>query len=600
MVGVGDMSGDVFGNGMLSSRTIRLVAAFDHRHVFIDPDPDPGRSFEAGADCSPWPVRVGRLRPRRHLGRRRRAGPGGRRRSPSSPEARVALGTDAAAMSGPQLVSTILAAPVDLLWFGGIGTFVRHPEETDAEVGDRANDAVRITADQLRARVVVEGANLGATQRARLRYSRRGGRINTDFIDNAAGVATSDREVNLKILLALAVEQGRVDAAQRDEVLAAVADPVAHEVLAQVARSVAALSRAVPASATELDAYESLLAHLHSEGRVDRAVEALPDRAEISVRREAGAGLIRPELAVLLAYAKSDIVERLEESELVHRATIAGVVRAYFPEAVVARFGDLIPRHRLYPQLAATGLAGDLVDRMGVVWTHEIAAQLALPVVDVAAAFWTAEQVLGAAAEWTAIDEQAASLTAETADRLHARVTAAVSELARSYLLAPGSPDPGDRIERDRPLADEVRRALPADAPLRDRVASLATLAKVGDAGRVVRAVGRPVSEVLAVFEALDLASGLDQMARGIRDRPPGDRLGDWQGRALLDDARVAALGGDRAPRPPRGHRVRGHRVRGHRGRGGPGGGRCTGGGAPVGPLPRARARARRRPAGGG
>ena len=294
----------------------------------------------------------------------------------------------------------------------------------------------------------------------------------------------------------------------------------------------------MPASATELDAYERSWSISTRRAGVDRAVEALPDRAEISVRREAGAGLIRPELAVLLAYAKSDIVERLEESELVHRATIAGVVRAYFPEAVVARFGDLIPRHRLYPQLAATELAGDLVDRLGIVWAHEIAAQLALPVVDVAAAFWTAEQVLGAAAEWTAIDEQAASLTAETADRLHARVTAAVSELARSYLLAPGSPDPGDRIERDRPLADEVRRALPADAPLRDRVASLATLAKVGDAGRVVRAVGRPVSEVLAVFEALDLASGLDQMARGIRDRPPGDRLGDWQGRALLDDAR--------------------------------------------------------------
>ncbi len=213
------------------------------------------------------------------------------------------------------MISAILAAPVDLLWFGGIGTFVKAPGEPDSSVGDHGNDAVRITADEVRARVIAEGGNLGVTQRARIRYSRRGGRINTDFIDNAAGVATSDREVNLKVLLALAIERGRLASSERDAYLARSADEVAGEVLRQVDHSVAALSRAVPGSARELDAYAALMDVLEEAGRMDRAVEVLPSAEELGVRREAGAGLIRPELAVLLAYAKSDLVARIEASD---------------------------------------------------------------------------------------------------------------------------------------------------------------------------------------------------------------------------------------------------------------------------------------------
>ena len=213
VVGVGDMSGDVFGNGMLRSEQIRLVAAFDHRHVFLDPDPDPATSFAervrlAALPRSDWAdYRIDLISEGGGVW------PRNAKTVPLAPAAQRALGVTADSLSPPQVISAILAAPVDLLWFGGIGTFVKAPEEPDTAVGDHANDAVRVTADQVRARVVAEGGNLGVTQRARIRYSRRGGRINTDFIDNAAGVATSDREVNLKILLALAIEEARLDPA---------------------------------------------------------------------------------------------------------------------------------------------------------------------------------------------------------------------------------------------------------------------------------------------------------------------------------------------------------------------------------------------------
>ncbi|HLY81473.1 MAG TPA: NAD-glutamate dehydrogenase domain-containing protein, partial [Acidimicrobiales bacterium] len=306
VVGVGDMSGDVFGNGMLCSRTIQLVAAFDHRDIFIDPTPDPERSFEerrrlAGLARSSWQDYDRSL-----------LSPGGGIWSRTSkevhlsPQAQEALALPAAVVNPPQLVSAILTAPADLLWLGGIGTFVKATHESHADAGDHANDAVRVDADKVRARVVAEGGNLGFTHLARIQYSRRGGKINSDFIDNAAGVMTSDREVNLKILLALAIERAALAPEKRDEALAAVQDDVAAEVLRQVGLSAAALASAVGASAADLDAYEALMIALETRGRLDRKVEALPEAEEMATRRAAGAGLIRPELAVLLAYAKSD------------------------------------------------------------------------------------------------------------------------------------------------------------------------------------------------------------------------------------------------------------------------------------------------------
>ena len=246
VIGVGDMSGDVFGNGMLRSRTIRLIAAFDHRHIFVDPDPDPARSFAERARLFATPGSSWQDYDRAVLS------PGGgvwsraTKQVALSSEARQVLGVSAEVLTPPELVSAILTASADMLWLGGIGTFVKAAGETHADVGDRANDAVRVDADQVRARVVVEGGNLGFTQRARIVYSRRGGKINADFIDNAAGVATSDYEVNLKILLALAIERGVIAASERDPVLHAVQDDVAQAVLHDVGLTALAVTRAVP------------------------------------------------------------------------------------------------------------------------------------------------------------------------------------------------------------------------------------------------------------------------------------------------------------------------------------------------------------------
>ena len=448
VVGVGDMSGDVFGNGMLRSEQIRLVAAFDHRHVFLDPDPDPATSFAervrlAALPRSDWAdYRIDLISEGGGVW------PRNAKAVPLAPAAQRALGVTADSLSPPQLISAILAAPVDLLWFGGIGTFVKAPEEPDSAVGDHANDAVRVTADQVRARVVAEGGNLGVTQRARIRYSRRGGRINTDFIDNAAGVATSDREVNLKILLALAIEEARLDPAQRDSYLVRSAAEVADDVLRQVDHSVVALSRAVPGSARELDAYEALLDTLEDAGTVDRAVEYLPTTEELRIRRQAGAGLIRPELAVLLAYAKSDLVAAIEASDVVAEPALLDAVVPYFPAPIRESFQELIPRHRLYPQLAATDLGGELVDQLGIVWAHETAAELGRDLAEVAAAFWAARQVIGAGYRWAELEHRSAELSADAEAALHATVSDAVAKLARAYLTSPGHLSLGDVISR--------------------------------------------------------------------------------------------------------------------------------------------------------
>ncbi len=553
-VGIGDMSGDVFGNGMLRSRSLRLVAAFDHRHVFIDPDPDPGRSFDerarlAGLARSSWDDYD-----RTCLS----DGGGVWSRAAKSislhPAARRALGITAEELTPPELVSAVLSAPVDLVWFGGIGTYVRSPDESDADVGDPANDEVRITADRLRARVVAEGGNLGITQRARIRYSRRGGRINTDFIDNAAGVATSDREVNFKILLGLAIEQGRLGEGERDAVLAAVEGHVADDVLRQVDHAVDALNRAVPASAADLDAHEALLDDLERKGRVDRTGERLPDAEEWQRRRNAGAGLIRPELAVLLAVAKSELAGAIAAADVAGSPAFADSVIPYFAPVIRERFGDLVPRHRLYRELVGTDVAGEIVDRMGIAWAHESAAELGRPLADVAAAFWAARQVLGAGGLWDEIEGAGREgLDADAEAGAHGLVREAVGALARRYLVTVDRPV--ERIAADRRLVDELRAGaalrpgtsatttdLPGDLP--ERLAVMAPLAVVPDLASIATRSGRDPAQVLRAVRAVDTSTGLGPLAAALH--VVGGRWTSWAARAILDDmatwgARAAA-----------------------------------------------------------
>jgi glutamate dehydrogenase len=543
VAGVGDMSGDVFGNGMLLSHSIELVAAFDHRHVFVDPSPGAEASFVererlAALGRSSWDDYDRSL-----LSEGGGIWPRDAKVIELSGAARRALGTDRGELTPPELISVILAAPVDLLWFGGIGTYIRAPDETDAEVGDRANDPVRVTSNQVRARVVAEGGNLGVTQRGRIRYSRRGGRINTDFIDNAAGVATSDREVNLKILLALAVSDGTLTEDDRDTVLASVTSDVATAVLHQVDNSVVALSRAVPRSAVELDAYEDLLVSLESAGLLDRGVEDLPDDEEMATRRAAGAGLIRPELAVLLAYAKSSLVADIEASDVAGDAALLDSVTPSFPPAIVARFAPLITRHRLYPQLVATDVAGEVVDQMGITWAAETASSLGRGTVDVATAFWAARQVLGADLDLEA----------------HHLIVDAVDVVARRYLRRAAPLALGEVIAADGPVARELADGEPGAwaAAARDRLVDMgaspvvaedlarwvaaADVADVADVARELAGSGVIVGagEIVAVLHQLDGTAGTPELLTALRSAgEAGGRYPTWHARALEADLR--------------------------------------------------------------
>jgi glutamate dehydrogenase len=555
VTGVGDMSGDVFGNGMLQSDRIKLVAAFDHRHVFLDPDPDPAAAYAerkrlAALERSSWAdYSAGAI-----------SGGGGVwprdvKTIPVSPAARRALGVEAEELSPPEVISAILSAPVDLLWFGGIGTFIKAPSEADSDVGDHANDGVRITSDRVRARVIAEGGNLGITQQARIRYSRRGGRINTDFIDNAAGVATSDREVNLKILLALAIEDGKLDPAERDGYLRRATDEVTGEVLRQVDHSVAALERAVFASAREPDAFAALIGALEESGRFDRAVESLPSAEELRVRREAGAGLIRPELAVLLAYAKSDLVAAIEPLMAQSGTDYLDAVEPYFPTEIRGAFAEQVARHRLYPQLAATDVAGEIVDQLGIVWAHEMAAELGRSLPEVASAFWAGRQVLGAGDLWKELEMTGRALPADAEAALHAQVAGAVARLARVYLLRSGLDPVPEVVGRDAPVAVElgacdhdveakarIERLVEMGSPteLADRFTRCEAASAVAEVQPIVAATGRSVRDVVEVFASIDRTAGLSALGAAVAASastvPPPGRLTLWLGRSVLDD----------------------------------------------------------------
>ena len=370
-VGIGDMSGDVFGNGMLLSDKVRLVAAFDHRHVFLDPAPDPTLSYAertrlAAEPRSSWADYDPEL-----ISRGGGVFPRSGRSVPLSREAKTVLGLEVDELATDELVQAVLRAPVDLLWNGGIGTYVRASHELDADVADRGNGRVRITADQLRCRVVGEGGNLGLTQAARIEYSLAGGRVNADFIDNAAGVNTSDREVNLKILLSSAEQAGRIDRPERDRILESCAPTVVREVLADSENQALAISVAEGFGVTVLDRHDQVIRNLEQHGLV-RSRERLPEADEIERRRAAGQGLARPEIAVILAHTKNLLHGLLLDGAIPDDPGVKGMLVRYFPTALRERFAEQISAHQLGRDIIATRLANELIDHVGPGFIYRI------------------------------------------------------------------------------------------------------------------------------------------------------------------------------------------------------------------------------------
>ena len=387
VVGVGDMSGDVFGNGMLRERTIRLVAAFDHRDIFVDPNPDPERSFVERKRLFDLP-RSSWLDFDRSI-----ISPGGGVFSRAAKEidlsvqARTALGLTAAKAAPQEVINAILKAPVDLLWFGGIGTYVRASGESDESVGDRANDAIRAAAAELRCKVIGEGANLGLTQRARVEAALRGIRLNNDAIDNSAGVNTSDVEVNLKIALSVPLRDGRLVWNDRNILLAGMTDEVAALVLRNNYQQTLALSLVERRGLEDLGFQQRLMQMLEKRQLLDRAVEFLPTDREIAERRRRGQPLTRPELAVLLAYAKLALHEDLLHSDVPDDPYLARELTRYFPQSIWSHFPDAFERHRLRRDIIATQLANSVINRGGPPVVVRIADQTGASVDRIAAAF---------------------------------------------------------------------------------------------------------------------------------------------------------------------------------------------------------------------
>jgi glutamate dehydrogenase len=559
-VGVGDMSGDVFGNGLLRSRTVRLVAAFDHRDVFVDPDPDPARSFEERRRLFELPRSSWQDYDPALISRGGGVWSRTAKSVPLSPEARAVLHVDAEELSPPELISAILRAPVDLLWFGGIGTYVKAREESHADVGDRANDAVRVDADQVGARVVGEGGNLAMTQRGRIAYGRRGGRGNTDAIDNVGGVDTSDREVNLKILLSLAIESGRLAPEDRDPLLASLTEDVAAQVLRDCYLQTGAISQELAQAPGGMGGYELLMSQLEARGRLDRAVEVLPGTAEVEERRRAGAGFTRPELAVLLAYAKLDATEQLLASRLVDQPAFDEVREDAFPGDVAERFREEAHRHRLRRELVATALANDVVNRMGITWTTRTAVDMGVDVATAATCYWIARQVVDADAVWRSIEALDGRADPLLQLELKVAVDWLVDAYARSYVRLGRAGDVAAAVADDRPAfvqlaaqagtttlphrAEVIRQTaerwidLGIDEALAEEVAALPSLTLVPGIASTARQSGRSVESCGRVYALVAEQLPLEQLGRRIREVEPSGRWQRAQHRGLLDDLR--------------------------------------------------------------
>jgi glutamate dehydrogenase len=403
VAGIGDMSGDVFGNGMLLSSQIKLVAAFDHRDIFIDPNPDPATSWEERKRLYDLPRSSWQDYDKSKIST------GGAIYSRSekyitlSREAQKLLGLKAVVTTN-ELLTAIIKAPVDLLWFGGIGTYVRGSSETDAQAGDRANDAIRIAANDLQANVIGEGANLGVTQRARIEFALLGGKLNTDAIDNSAGVNTSDVEVNIKIALGAAVAAGKLEPPARNQFLAAMTDEVAGTVLRNNYLQTLAISLAEKDGLADLGFQQRLMQRLENRGRLDRALETLPSDASILERQEAGKPLTRPELAVLLAYAKIDLENDLIQSTVPDDPYLGRALFDYFPPLMREQFAAEIEDHQLRREIIATSLTNDIINSGGPTFIVRLVEETGHPPEDIAYAFAAAMAVYQLQSIYAGID----------------------------------------------------------------------------------------------------------------------------------------------------------------------------------------------------
>lgn len=511
VAGIGDMSGDVFGNGMLLSRHILLVAAFDHRHIFLDPTPDAEKSFVERERMfklprSSWADYDASLISK---------GGGIHARTAKSvaltPEVKAALGIDAKVehLTPTELVNAILKAPVQLIYNGGIGTYVKASHESHAQVGDRANDMLRVNGKELRCKVFAEGGNLGCTQLGRIEFARAGGRINTDAIDNSAGVDTSDHEVNIKILLGLPLAEGELTDKQRNAILPEMTDEVARLVLRDNIFQTQILSVTHRVAPQLLDAQTRFMQFLEKAGRLNRAIEFLPTDEELAERRAAGQGLSTPEAAVLLAYSKIWLYDELLASPLPDDPWVATALERYFPTLLRERFAGWMTRHPLKREIIATYVTNSTINRVGSTLVHRLAETTGARPFEVVRAYLMSREIFGMVPLWTAVD----ALDNKVDDAVQSKLLTDTSrqlERATKWFLRSRrlAEDLQSVIDHFKPNVETLSARLPQLLDADERGRDEAAVAQYTQGG-----VPRELAERVVTFDSLNATLDIAELA---------------------------------------------------------------------------------------
>ncbi|AXE86336.1 NAD-glutamate dehydrogenase [Streptomyces sp. Go-475] len=516
VVGIGDMSGDVFGNGMLLSEHIRLVAAFDHRHIFIDPNPDAATSYAERRRLFELPRSSWEDYNKELLSAGGGIFPRTAKAIPVNAHIREALGIEAKVtkLTPADLMKAILQAPVDLLWNGGIGTYVKSSAESNADVGDKANDAIRVDGQDLRVKVVGEGGNLGLTQLGRIEFALHGGRINTDAIDNSAGVDTSDHEVNIKILLNGLVTDGDMTVKQRNKLLADMTDEVGRLVLRNNYAQNTAIANALAQSKDMLHAQQRFMKHLVREGHLDRALEFLPTDRQIRERLSNGQGLTGPETAVLLAYTKITVAEELLHTSLPDDPYLKGLLHAYFPTELREQFPDRLDGHPLRREITTTVLVNDTVNTGGTTYLHRLREETGASLEEIVRAQTAARAIFRQSPVWDGVEALDNKVEAEvqTRIRLHSR---RLVERGTRWLLN-NRPQPLELAETVDFFADRVEQVW-GELPKLLRGADLEWYQKIHDeltGAGVPDELATRVAGFSSAFPTLDIVSVADRMGR--------------------------------------------------------------------------------------
>ncbi|MDR1936071.1 MAG: NAD-glutamate dehydrogenase [Candidatus Accumulibacter sp.] len=533
-VGIGDMSGDVFGNGLLRSDKILLLAAFDHRHIFLDPNPDPARSFAERQRLFDLPRSSWDDFDKSIVSAGGGVWPRSAKSIPLSPQIRARLAVDAEQMTPNELMNAILKAPVDLFYNGGIGTYVKASTQSHQDANDRTNDAIRIDATELRAKVVGEGGNLGFTQTARVEYAMNGGLNYTDAIDNSAGVDTSDHEVNIKILTSSLLQSGDLTLKQRDTLLASVTDDVGRRVLVDNYQQTQAVSLEATHGKELLNAHGQLIRALEAHGSLDRAVEYLPDEKHLIERAQMGRGLTAPEIAVLLAYAKIALKQAILETRLPDAPEFQKLLVNYFPEAVAEKCAAQVPSHPLRREIITTKIVSRLVNRMGTTFTWQLGDETGADLQRLVPAWYAASELLDAEALWREIEALDLKIPSARQMALMMALRELVSDATRQILASRMAGAEIDEIVGV--YRDAVAQAVAAARAGKEGVESIAALlearpaiASVFELVDLARSGNRPLEEVAAACVKLDAGFDLAWLGHAIGNLPAGNR---WQARA--------------------------------------------------------------------